>query len=697
MTDMTGKLERTTRWLAGNRGMILPVAAAAMIFVILVPVPAMLMDAMLLGSIALAAIILLTTIHVPTPLEFNVFPSVLLGATMLRLVLCIAATRLILTGGADGRGVQEAQLAAGRVIWTFSHFVTAGSLAVGVILFLTILIVQFVVVTRGASRISEVAARFVLDAMPGKQMAIDADLNAGLIRDQEARRRRAEVAQEADFYGAMDGASKFIRGDAIAALLIVIVNILGGLYVGMVRYGWGAGETANLFVRLAIGNGLAAQVPALVVSVSAALLVSRGTRRTNLSKEVIGQLTGRPVVLAIAAAFLAALMLTSLPKAPLFMLGVGCAGLAWIFSRRRSSEQDGDGEVEAPVQADTAMEELPPVDTMRIELGFSLLRLVGEDRQGDLLARIAALRREVAEELGFLTPAVKIRDNMRLDPHSYAVMIRGAKVASGRLYPAQLLAIATANVKGRLIGRQSEDPAFGSPAVWISPTQRDRAEMMGYTVVEPADVLLTHLGQIIRRHAAELLSRRQVVGLLDNLRTTAPDLVKEVTDKLRVGHIQQVLQNLLGERVSIRDLETVLEALGEAAARTDRMDVQIEQVRGRLARTLTQHYCCDDGKLWCVSLDADLEDSFAACAGRDDGAGAACVPPELATRITDAVVGGLSRLQAQGRPQVVLCSPSVRAGIRELIVSSAPEAAVLAYNEVESAEVQSVASIGIEQ
>ena len=706
MADGAATFEKIGRAIGRHRGVILPVAVATLIFVVLVPLPPPLVDVLLAANITLAAIILLTVIYVPSPLEFSVFPSVLLGATLLRLVLNVATTRLILTAGADGRGLAEARTAAGQVVWSFSEFVTGGSLTVGVILFAIIVVIQFVVVTKGAARISEVAARFVLDAMPGKQMSIDADLAAGLIGEDEARARRDRIAREADLYGAMDGAAKFLRGDAVAAVLITLINILGGLYVGMVQYGWGLSQTVSLFTRLTIGDGLATQVPAFLVSVAAALIVTRSTSRSNLGEDVISQLVSRPAVLVIAAVFLGALALTSLPKVPLLTLGVGCVALAAVLSRRRASREaeapDGNPGVRGagaprPETETHHIKQLLTVDAMRVELGYALVRLVDRTRGGDLLDRIAAVRRRIALELGLIVPPIRILDNLGLEARGYVIKVRGAKVASGRLYPKQLLAIAGRRTVGPLLGREVPEPTFGHPGVWINPSQREQAERMSYTVVEPSGVVAMHLSEVVRRHACELLSRERVAGMLDHLRSTAPSLVEELRAKLKVGQVQKVLQNLLRERVPIRDLEAILEALCEAADRADDAEALRERVRERLGRTLSQQYCDETGKLWCVSLEPGLEETMDAHVSPDGRRSAAMIPPELGERISRAVGEAVTALQRQGRRPVVLCSPHVRPAMRRLIAPSLPDAAVLGYNEIDSVEVQSVESVGIEE
>ena len=693
---MAATLENTARFLQRHRGLVLPVVAAGLIFVILVPLPPGLMDVLLVLNIALAAVILLTTIYVSSPLEFSVFPSVLLGATLLRLVLNVATTRLILTAGADGSSANASIFAAGRVIWTFSHLVTLGSLAVGVILFAILVVIQFIVITKGAGRISEVAARFVLDAMPGRQMAIDADLNAKLIDEAEARRRRSDVAREADFYGAMDGASKFLRGDAIAALIITAVNILGGLYIGLTQRGWTWSQTADLFTRLTIGDGLVTQIPAFIVSISAALLVTRSTAKTNLGEEMLAQLISRPTVLVITAIFLAALTLTSLPAGPLLMLGVGCVGLAWMLSRRSGKSQAKVVDA-APADAPgPAVEELLAVDPVRVEIGYALVPLVDPEQGGELLDRTAALRREIATELGFVVPPVRVRDEMRLGAHSYVIKLRGTKVAGGEIYPRQLLAVGGDGAVGRLSGRETVEPAFGTPAVWIGSQQRDHAERMNYVLVEPADVLMTHLAEVIRRYGSELLSRQRVGELLDGLAKRCGNLVREVSERFKVGQVQKVLQSLLRERASIGDLEAILEAMDDYAGPAEDLESLCEHVRSCISRTLCQQYCGDDGKLWCVSLSADLEERIRSRLERTSRGTAAAVSPDLARRMTAAVKLQAGRLRDQGRRPVVLCSPGLRVPVQQLIAPAMPDAAVLGYNEIDSVEVETVCDVGIE-
>ena len=687
---------KTLSMLQRHRGLLLPLASAMLIFVILVPLPVAMLNILLVANITLAAVILLTTIYVTSPLEFSVFPSLLLGTTLFRLVLNVATTRLILTAG-DGRNINEAIDAAGGVVRVFSEMVAGGSLFVGLIIFIILVVIQFVVITKGATRISEVAARFTLDGMPGKQMAIDADLNAGLINDVEARRRRDAISREADFYGAMDGASKFVRGDAIAGIVIILVNIVGGLCVGMLQYGWSIGESAHLFTRLTIGDGLVSQIPAFIISIAAGLIVTRSTARTNLGEELLTQLTARPVALLIAAFFLAMLMFTGLPKLPLLLMAGALGGVAYVINKGQKKQL-------ATAAAETAKsvrpketgkaEEMLGVDPMQLEVGYGLVRLVDASQGGDLLERIGNLRRQVATEMGLLVPPIRIRDNMQLEANTYVLKIRDVQVARGQVVPGQYLAMDSGAATGRLLGESTTEPAFGLPAVWISPDQKDRAEMLNYTVVDATTVLATHLTEIIRQHGHRLLTREQVNRLLDALKEKSPHLVQEVVpEQVKPGQLQKVLANLLRERVPIRDLETILETLGDWIGRTDDLDVLSEYVRHALARTICQQFRDGEGKLWCVTLDPAMEDTINAHIERSERGTMVTIPPQVARELVQNIAEQLQRLVAAGHPPVVLCSPPVRAPVRRLLESSLPNVTVLGYNEIDGVQVESISMV----
>jgi len=684
-----------------NRGMIFPLAFMSLLLVILVPLPTEVLDFLLIINLTLSAIIMVTTIYVKSPLEFSVFPSLLLSITMFRLVLNAATARLILTAGRDGEDVQMAMHAAGEVVRAFSAFVTGGSLAVGVIIFIIIVVIQFVVITRGATRISEVAARFTLDAMPGKQMAIDADLNAGNINEAEARRRRAEIAQEADFYGAMDGASKFVRGDAVAGIVITFVNVLGGLYVGMVEHGWGLFDCLQLYTKLTIGDGLVSQIPAFIVSLGAGLIVTRTSSKTNLGDEMLSQVFAKPRAMVIAACFLGLLILTDLPKFPLVVLGTCCGGMAYLLNKNnvRAATATAKKEQDKAAKKDPEkVEKLLDLDAMELEVGYGLVRLVDVKKGGDLLDRVSMIRRQIATELGIIVPPVRIRDNMQLGANTYVVKIKGQAVAKGETYPEQFLAMDNGATSGPILGAtKTTEPAFGLPAYWITEPQRANAEMLNYTVVEASAVLATHLTEVIKSHAYELLTRQEVKNLLDNLKTRLPAVVEEVIPtQIKPGELQKVMQSLLRERVPVRDLETILETLGDYASRTKDLDILAEYVRHALARAICKQYVDDKDRLWCVTLDPALEDLINGHIERSERGSTNTMPPQTAQQIVQNIAAKTNELTQTGRSAVVLCSPNVRSTVRRMIENSLPQVAVLAYNEVvPEATVEAAALVGI--
>jgi flagellar biosynthesis protein FlhA len=669
------------RFLEKNRGMLFPAGAAALIFVILIPLPTTMMDFLLLTNVLLTTIVLMTVMYIRTPLEFSSFPSLLLSLTLFRLVLNTATTRLILSEGHQGTS------AAGHVIEAFGSFVAANSLAVGVIIFVIIMVIQFVVITKGATRIAEVAARFTLDGMPGKQMAIDADLNAGIINDQEARRRREEISHEADFYGAMDGASKFVRGDAIAGIIITAVNILGGIYVGMVEAGMDLSECARVYTMLTIGDGLVSQIPAFIVSIAAGMLVTRSTGRTNMGEEVLGQLLSRPTALVLAGSFLVVLTLTPLPKVPLLTMGSGCGLLALMLRRgekaaaarqvaeQRTREKPKPEPIESHLQ----------VDPLELQVGFGLVRLIDRNRGGDVLDRIASIRKQIAVELGVIVPPVRIRDNAELQPNEYRLLLRGEPIARGELYPDQLLAIDSGLATRPLNGLEVREPAFNLRAWWLEASARETAERLNYTVVEPSGVLATHLTELIKRHAADLLSRADTQKLLDNLRERNGTLVEEVVPNLlKTGEVQKVLEALLRERVPIRDLETILETLGDWAPKTKDAEILTEYVRNALARTICSQYKDASGTLHAVTFDPATEDYLQANIQRLEHGSTLVLPPDrqalLASRIREQTEAASA--SAGGAAIIVLCSPQIRVWTRRIIEPVLLQTPVLALNEV---------------
>lgn len=706
-----------------NRALLVPIAMISLLGVIIVPLPPIIIDLMLTANLALAALILLTTIFVDSPLDFSVFPSLLLFTTMFRLVLNIATTRMILT--AEASTPEEAMGVAGNLIQSFAEFVAGSEPVVGVILFVILIIIQFVVITKGATRISEVAARFVLDGMPGKQMAVDADLNAGLINEQQARERRETIQHEADFHGAMDGASKFVRGDAVAGIIITVVNVLGGLTIGIAMKGWSFGESVEVFTKLTIGDGLVSQIPAFLIALAAGLIVTRSSSRTDLNTELTKQLTGKAAAMGITSAFLAALALTPLPTVPLLVLAVVAGGLA--YNTARNVKQAAAKKIQKATEQQVTKEPEPieqamHVDALELEVGYALVKLVDSGQGGDLLERITKIRRQLAVEQGLVMPPVRIRDNMQIQPNDYHVKIRGNTIASGQIYPDKFFAVDTGMASpgedGQLNGIRSQDPAFGLPAWWIDRNQRQRCESLNYVVVEPAGVLATHLEELVKTHGDELLSREETNNLITQLRDKAPKLCDEVLGKpggetvmVKPGELQKVLQNLLRERVPVRDLETIVETLGDWATRTKDLDVLTEYVRNALRRTICGQYVSPEPadplnageggpmkhKLYCVSLDPALEDQVISYINRSAEGTSMSMPPAVANRITAAILQEVNKLIHAGRHPVVLASPQVRAQVRRLIEPHLPSVAVLGYNEVSKGiEVESVGLVQLD-
>ncbi len=718
-------LRRLAERIAKHRGLVVPLAFVSLMIVILVPMPSWLMDVMICVNISISVIVLLTTIYMEEPLEFSVFPSLLLGLTLFRLVLNVATTRLILT--ANAATPEQALGVAGHVISAFANFVAGDSLFVGIVIFLILLIVQFVVITKGATRISEVAARFTLDAMPGKQMAIDADLSAGTINEKEARTRRERISQEADFFGAMDGASKFVRGDAIAGIIITVVNVLGGFAIGMIDRGWPAGQTAKVFTLLTIGDGLTSQIPSFVVAIASALIVTRSGSKQQLGEQLAGQLISKPIGLWLTAGFLCILAFTPLPKAPLLGMALLLGTTAWWMGR--TARQLADKAAASQTAAAKAAPEGPPpesllkVDSLELEVGYGLVGLVDTAQGGDLLERITAVRRQLAVELGFILPPVRIRDNMQLAVHEYRIKIKGAVVAKGQTIPGRLMAMDSGIASGSIQGERTREPAFGLDAWWIEPALKTRAETMNYTVVDPTSVLATHLTEVVKQHAAELLTREEVNNLITGLKEKAPKLVEEVVPAIvKPGELQRVLQNLLKERVAIRDLESVLETLSEWGPRTKDLDVLTEYARNALRRTICQQYAVPvdagaesgsaaagasgagpagggggmGGRIVCVTLDPDLQELINAYVDRSTGSTSFNMPARVSNQVSEAILKAIGQLVGQGHQPVILASPQIRAVVRQLIEPHLPNGAVLGYNEiVNGVEIESIAMVGV--
>jgi flagellar biosynthesis protein FlhA len=669
---------------AAGLELLFPILLCASVLVIVAPLPAMLLDLLLAANITVSVLILLATMTVRRPLEFSVFPAILLATTLVRLVLNVASTRLILS-----RGAFEGELAAGGVIRAFGDFVAGGQVLIGLVIFAIIVAIQFLVITKGATRISEVAARFALDGMAGRQTSIDADLNAGAITPQEARAKREELAQYADFYGAMDGASKFVRGDAIAGLLITLINIVGGLAIGVLQYGMDIGQAYEVFTKLTIGDGLVTQVPAFLVSLAAGLIVTRGSTDSQLSTDVVTQLFRQPETLGIAACFLVGLSFTGLPAVPLLGLATLCGVLAWSNSGKQNTTQPSIAPTTAEKShTDTKFDEQLTIHPLELELGFGLIRLVNSSQGGDLLDRVNRLRQKLVQEQGLILPSVHIRDNMRLKQFQYRIKLRDVPVAQGEAFPDRCLAVDTGDTTGTLPGIRGIDPAFGHPGIWIDPSDREQALQFGYRIVEATPVLIAHLNETIRRHGDELLSQQQVHELLQRLKAHSPRVVEDVVPNLlTVSQVHQVLMNLLREHVSIRPLETILETLAAHASKIQDSTLLTEFVRVGLRRNICQQYRDTKNVLRSVTLDPRLEDWLLADLKQTDKSPAHLktslrLAPPIADALTQTLDTELAALIAAGHHPVILCSSPLRPGLRQLLAPLLPSVVCLSLNEI---------------
>jgi flagellar biosynthesis protein FlhA len=675
--------------------LIMAIAVLGVVVMLIVPLPEWLLDTCLVVNLAGAALIFLTTLYVQEPLQFSVFPSLLLIATLFRLSLNIAATKLILGSGS-----------AGRVIEAFGNFVVGGDYVVGVVAFLILVIVQFVVITNGAGRVAEVAARFTLDAMPGKQMAIDADLNAGLITEEQAKERRKAIEEEADFYGAMDGASKFVRGDAIAAVLIIIINIVGGFLIGL-RNGQGDVMTIlRTYTLLTVGEGLVAQIPALFISTAAGILVTRTATQTHIGQDLFSQLFSRARPAWIVAGMLVTMALVpGFPIIQLLLLAAALGGIGYVVTqgerartRRMETTPKRQPATEAP-KGPEAVLPLLTVDTIELELGLGLLGLVDAAAGGDLVERINLIRRQTALELGIVLPSVRIRDNLQLKNEQYAIKIKGETVATGEVRPQYLLAMGADDLQQMesLGGIPTREPAFGLSAYWIPASRRDAAEMMGYTVVEPSAVVATHLTEVIKQHAADILTRQDVQTLLDHTKQQNAAVVQElVPDLMTVGEVQKVLQHLLRERIPIRDLGTILETLADYAPRTKDPDQLGELVRAALARTITRQYLSNNGTLYVMTLEPSLEGRLRESVQPTASGLQLAIDTAFASALLREIGAQAEQMAAMGYVPVILCSSQIRLPLRRLIERSLPSVACIAYNEVASGvPVEAVAVVSV--
>jgi len=650
---------------------LVPVAVISVVLLMILPLPPLLLDLLLSVDIGLAVVLLLTAVYVRQPVEFSVFPSLLLLLTLIRLSLNVASTRLVLMNGGEGVG------AAGDVIMAFGQFVVGGNFVVGVVVFLVLIAIQFIVINHGAVRISEVTARFTLDALPGRQMAIDADLNAGVIDDKEARERRERVRKEADFYGSMDGAIRFTQRDSMAALLITAVNIVAGLIIGVMQHGMDLATAAETYTILTVGEGLVTAIPSLLVSMAGGLITTRAASQSNLGEEVAEQLFARPRPLGVSAGVLVLLaLIPGLPKVAFLSVAAILGAAAWAVrdvDKPEPEKAPGEGapEVDGPIVG---------VDALSIEVGYALVGLVDEKQGGTLLSRVRAIRRQVGQETGIVVPAVRIADNLQLGPRMYALLIKGVEVARGEVYPDRVLAIDPGTVGTPLDGVQTKEPAFGLPATWIPADQRDSAAASGYTVVDATTTVSTHLSEVIRGFLPDLLSRQQVKEMLDIVAQTSPKLVEELVPKtMGVGDVHRVLRVLLRERVAVRDLTSILEALADVAGVTKDHDAMAEAVRASIGRAICRPYQNDRGELPVIGVAPALEEKLLGSVVKTDQGVVLALEPAQAQQIASRI--GKAIEQAVAQP-VLLCSPMLRPHMRRLFARVLPHLGVLSHAEV---------------
>src|SRR5580700_1321134 len=677
-----------------RNGLGVPIMVMVILAMMVLPLPPFLLDMLFTFNISLSLIILLAVIYVRRALEFASFPTVLLGATLLRLGLNVASTRVVLIRGHTGAH------AAGHVIAAFGQFVVGGNYAVGMVVFIVLVIINFVVITKGAGRISEVSARFTLDAMPGRQMAIDADLNAGIITQADAIVRRQEVREEGDFYGAMDGASKFVRGDAIAGILIVFINLFGGTIIGAAQHGMSLADAGRTYALLTIGDGLVAQIPALLLSVAVAILVTRVSRPHDMSQQIMAQVLGQPKALGVTSGILTLLgIIPGMPNLVFLGMASACAAGAYFLSKRKASEKAAAAA--PPVVTTTPSEnkelswdDVEPVDLIGLEVGYRLIPLVDRNQGGELMGRIKGVRKKLSEELGFLVQAVHIRDNLELGPNSYRITILGAPVGESEVFPDRELAINPGQVSGTLQGSATKDPAFGLDAVWIEKSRRDQAQAQGYTVVDASSVIATHLSHLLQSHAQELLGHEEVQQLLNRLGKSAPKLIEDLVPKLLpMSVVVKVLQLLLLERVPIRNVRTICETLAELAPKTQDPAVLVAAVRVALGRSIVQNIGGLREELPVITLDPSLEQVL-----QDSMAGGADAPgfePGLADKIQQTLIDRTRKQEAAGEPAVLLVAPKIRPWVARLMRYASPTLSVLAYNEIpESRRIRVISAVG---
>ncbi|MDK9707960.1 MAG: flagellar biosynthesis protein FlhA [Desulforhopalus sp.] len=664
--------------MLGRSDIIAALGLVAILMMMIIPLPAIILDLFLTLSITIALLILILSLYTVKATEFSIFPSILLVTTLFRLSLNVASTRLILMHGDEGPG------AAGTVIQAFGQFVVGGNYVVGVVIFVILVLINFMVITKGAGRVAEVAARFTLDAMPGKQMAIDADLNAGLINEDEARRRREEIAKEANFHGAMDGASKFVKGDAIAGIIITMINIGAGFIIGVVQKDMAMADAAANYTILTVGDGLVGQIPALIISTAAGLLVTRATGEKDFGTDLKKQFSTSPVALWVVSAILLAFaIIPGMPFVPFLLLAISMAALAFQLDKRLKVEEEKVVEkpAQAPVRREENYEEMLHVDLLQLEVGYGLIPFVDSAQDGELLNRIQSIRKQFAMNNGFIVPPVHIRDNLQLNPNQYTFSLKGVRVATAEMLPGHFMAMDPGMVTETIKGIATTEPAFGLPAIWISSEKKDRAQIAGYTVVDCTTVMATHISEIIKQHAHELIGRQEVQGLLDNLAKAYPKLVEDlIPTVLSLGTIMRVLQNLLKEGVSIRDLRTILETMADWAAATQDTDVLTEYVRHALARTISSDLAVN-GVIPVITLSRPAEDAIRNSVQHKETGGYLAIDPIIAQRILDSIGKAITMFEGGSRP-VLLSAPQIRPYVRSLTERYYPALTIISHNEV---------------
>ena len=662
-----------------NIDILFAFAVVGIVIMFIIPMPTIIMDLLLTANITFSMLIILVSIYINEPLQVSVFPSLLLFATLFRLGLNVSTTRLIL-----GQGY------AGEIITSFGNFVVGGNYVVGFIIFLILIVIQYVVITKGAERVAEVAARFTLDAMPGKQMSIDADLNAGIINEREAQEQRRKIRQEADFYGAMDGASKFVKGDAIAGIIITVINIIGGLIIGMAQQGLSFGEAAQTYTLLTVGDGLVSQIPALLISTATGMIVTRAASERNMGEEMSDQLMSQPKALYIASIVLFILgVMPGLPTVPFLVMALLLGGLGLTLKTQVEKELEDEPEEEEPSQhelqqaKESEIKNMIKVDQLEVEVGYNLISFVLPEQGGDFLDRVSMIRKQMAMELGIIIPPVRILDNLQLDPNIYRIKLKGVEISRFEMMPEHYLAMDSGMTTEDIDGIETKEPAFDTPAIWIDEDQKEKAELANYTIVDPPSVMATHLTELIKKHAHELLGRQEVKELIDNVEENNSAVVNELLpDLLSLGEIQKVLQNLLWEDIPVNNLVTILETLADYAKTTQNIDLLTEYVRQGLSRQITNQYVDEQNELSVITLDPQLEENLSQTVEQSDQGNYLAVDPQDAQELIEIISSEAQKLLQQGKEPILVTSPMIRRPLKELTSRSFPQLTILSFSEL---------------